>query len=457
KNEKHIFPFIINEHKEFILHPTLNSSNKVSYINNQDLLKVLELKNGNFEFNADDKKKWVIFKYYKEWNWIIGYSLMNQSKYKELYDFRNDFLTITFSILFIIAILITTLINYFVTPIVELTKITKKISEGSLDAKINVKGSLELVQLSKSFRIMRDNLVDDISKLKKVESKIKHLNITLEQKVTSRTAELAESNEELEQTITNLKMTQSKLIEAEKMACIGGLVAGVAHEINTPVGIGLTGITHFLEITTALNKKYSANNMSQDEFEEYLSVSKDLGQQIHLNLERTAHLIRSFKQVAVDQTSEEKRVFRIKEYFEEVIFSLHNIIKKTNITIKVSSSESFSIRSYPGAYSQIITNLIINSFRHAYKDKEKGLININIAKDDSKITIVYSDDGKGIKKEHLNHIFDPFFTTSRDKGGTGLGLNIIYNIITSKLNGTIHCTSQIGVGVEFSIILPIEE
>ena len=293
-----------------------------------------------------------------------------------------------------------------------------------------------------------DSKIARINALNKAEE-LDDLNKNLEEHVKDRTHKLEES-------ITHLKKTQNKLVESEKMASLAGVVAGVAHEINTPVGIGLTGITHLLEITKDIKKEYEEDDMTQDAFEEYLDTSHNLANQIYTNLDRSAHLVRSFKQIAVDQISEKKRKFYLKKYIEEVLFSLSNITKKTNLDILLIGENNIFIDSFPGAYSQIITNLIINSINHAYNDKEKGVITIDIQKDDNHIKLIYKDDGKGISRNNLDRIFDPFFTTSREKGGTGLGLNIIYNIIVNNLQGTIECDSIESKGVVFTIILPIK-
>lgn len=294
----------------------------------------------------------------------------------------------------------------------------------------------------------------DITLLKEATNKLNDLNIHLEEKVQIRTQELEESNNELEYTVTNLKDTQKMLVESEKMASLGGLVAGVAHEINTPVGIGLTGITHFLDITEKIKYEYEHQNIDEEEFKEYLRTSEELALLINTNLVKTAELIKSFKQVAVDQTSEEKREFNIKEYIESTLLSINNIVKKANVTIKVQCEENLKIDSYPGDFSQIITNLVINSIRHAYTQKEKGNISIEVLKDNDILKLIYKDDGNGIPQQNLEKIFEPFFTTNREEGGTGLGLNIIYNIITSKLNGKILCNSKENQGVEFIITFP---
>ena len=262
---------------------------------------------------------------------------------------------------------------------------------------------------------------------------------------------LEDSNHELQVSLENLKKTQDKLVESEKMASLGGLVAGVAHEINTPIGIGLTGSSHFLELTQDIIRKFDNEDMTRSDFQEYTQNSLELANLIFSNLKRTNHLIKSFKQISVDQTSEEKRKFELKNYINEILISINSVIKKTKIKVIVNAENKIYLNSYPGAISQIITNLIFNSINHAYEDNEIGIITIDLKNENEKTIIVYKDDGKGIKKENLSKIFDPFFTTNRNKGGTGLGLNIIYNIITSQLKGSISCDSIENIGVKFII------
>jgi len=308
-----------------------------------------------------------------------------------------------------------------------------------------------LIKISINNKNLIYSIVRDITSRKKLENEVKQRVQDFERA----NEELEDSNEELQTMIQNLKNTQEKLIESEKMASLGGLVAGVAHEINTPVGISLTGISHFEEISKEINEQYKKEEMSQESFEEYLSTSADLSSLIHKNLLKAAQLVRSFKQVAVDQSSEEKRTFNASQYCNEILLSLHSVTKKTNINIIVNSKDDMKINSYPGAFSQILTNLIMNSIIHGFKEAEVGSIIINLKKENDNLYISYKDNGKGIKKEYINKIFDPFFTTNRDNGGSGLGLNIIYNIVTSRLKGKITCKSIEKEGVEFLIVLPL--
>ena len=188
--------------------------------------------------------------------------------------------------------------------------------------------------------------------------------------------------------------------------------------------------------------------MTKDEFETYLDNSKEIEGQINTNLIRTADLVRSFKQISVDQTYEERREFYLK--------SIGSRECRTNLKIDVDCDDELKIKSYPGSYSQIITNLIINSIRHGYDLDKTGVININFLKKDNYLILEYKDDGKGITKENLQHIFEPFFTTNREYGGTGLGLNVIYNIVTNNLKGIIKCSSELNKGTIFLITLPLD-
>jgi PAS domain S-box-containing protein len=299
----------------------------------------------------------------------------------------------------------------------------------------------------------------DITQLKNTTEKLNDLNKNLEIEIQKRTQELEltnneleNSNEELQTTIYNLEETQKQLVESEKMASLGSLVAGVAHEINTPVGIGLTGITHFLETSKKMTEDYNNEELTEENFLDFINNTEKIAKLINSNLVRTAQLVKSFKQIAVDQTSDVKRQINIKNYIEEVLFSLSNMTKSTKLDIKIDCNEHLVINTFPGSLSQIITNLITNSIKHGFDENQKGNIFIIIEKENNDTyKLIYKDDGKGIKKENLDKIFDPFFTTNRNNGGTGLGLNIIYNIITNTLKGKIKCISTEGNGVEFII------
>jgi len=256
---------------------------------------------------------------------------------------------------------------------------------------------------------------------------------------------------------TELKMAQDHLVQSEKMAALGELVAGVAHEINTPIGIGVTGMSALEERTADIKKIYAEDELTQDDFENYTNTVSEASSTVLSNLHRAAEMVRTFKQVAADQSSEKQRTFKLKEYINDIIFSMRPRLKKTRHMITVDCPDDLVIETYPGALSRIITNLLMNSLIHAFEDNEKGKIIFDIVQKEEGIVFKYSDNGKGIEKDIVNKIFDPFFTTKRGQGGTGLGMHIVYNLVTQTLNGTIECNSKPGKGTVFLISIPFEQ
>jgi PAS domain S-box-containing protein len=261
--------------------------------------------------------------------------------------------------------------------------------------------------------------------------------------------ELSNTNDELER-------SQEQLVQSEKMASLGLLVAGVAHEINTPIGIALTTASRMVTITQNIKAAIANNTMKKSEFEKYLA-DIEIGNDLTVrNLKRTADLIKSFKMVSADQTSQEIRKFNLKSYFADIIMSLRPKLKQTTHEIEIQCPEALEMESNPGAFAQILTNLIMNSLIHAFDEGVRGKIIISCEKKEDNIILRYSDNGNGIPEEHLKKIFDPFFTTKRGSGGTGLGLNIVFNIVTQTLKGNVKCESKEGQGTTFIFELPIK-
>jgi signal transduction histidine kinase len=267
--------------------------------------------------------------------------------------------------------------------------------------------------------------------------------------------DLEDANTRLQASLDDLGRTQDQLVQSEKMAALGGLVAGVAHEINTPIGVGVTAASFLQTKTEELQKLYHADELKRSNLEVYLSTIDEVARSILINMERAAELISSFKQVAVDQSSEEKRFFNLKDYIGEVLLSLRPKYKKTGHGIEVNCSGDLEIFSYPGAYSQIVSNLVINSLIHGFEGAEKGQMIFDISRKDKMVRFVYRDTGVGMTEEQISKVFDPFYTTKRGKGGTGLGMSIVFNLVTQTLEGTIQCNSTSGKGVEFTMKLPV--
>lgn len=265
---------------------------------------------------------------------------------------------------------------------------------------------------------------------------------------------LEKQTRELQREIEDRKKTEKKLVQSEKMAALGDLVAGVAHEINTPLGIGVTGISFLYDSTIAFQKLFSQGEAKKSDLEKFLSESQEACQVTLTNLNRAAQLVKGFKQIAVDQSSDVKRVFEIKKYIEEILFSLHPRIKKTKHVINVDCPQKLMMDSFPGAFSQILTNLVMNSLLHGFEDMEAGQISIVVETINNSIIFHYKDNGKGMTSEQQTKLFDPFYTTKRGSGGTGLGMHLVYNLVSEKLAGEIECETAPGEGTLITISVP---
>lgn len=287
-------------------------------------------------------------------------------------------------------------------------------------------------------------------KLRKYQEELQEVNTLLEEQKE----ELMQQKEELQSILENLQKTQKQLIESEKMAAVGGLVAGVAHEINTPVGVGITAISNLQDEIQRMSGLYEKDEVSRKEFRDFLQSSEDVSKLIRKNLERTADLIQSFKQISTDQVTEQQRVFPLMEYLNDILVSLQPKFSGKNIACKIECNEELKLNSYPGVFAQIFTNLFINSIQHGFHKTDTGLIRIIATKDNGRLKIHYSDDGAGISRKDMPHIFEPFYTSDQHRG-TGLGLNIVYNLVKQKLHGTISCESEQGTGTSFIIDVPV--
>ena len=268
--------------------------------------------------------------------------------------------------------------------------------------------------------------------------------------------ELRASKERAENALNELNAAQQNLIDAERLAALGGLVAGVAHEVNNPIGISLTVASSFARRTEMFEAELrSETGLRRSRLEDFVCTSRDAAQQLVGNLQRAGELIQSFKQVAVDRSHAEQRIFNLSEATDQIIASLRPALKKASITLSVEVPESLVIDGYPGAYGQILTNLFLNAANHAFPDRRSGAIAISAKpRGSDDVEIIFSDNGVGMTPDVQRQAFDPFFTTRRNEGGTGLGLHIVYNLVTQQLGGRMMLDSRLGQGTTFRIIMP---
>jgi PAS domain S-box-containing protein len=255
--------------------------------------------------------------------------------------------------------------------------------------------------------------------------------------------------------MTERRAAQAELLRSERMAALGRLVAGVAHEINTPVGLGLSVASHLEQKCRQFRQHYEQGELTQEDLDEYVQASREATDSLLFNLRRAADLVRSFKQVAVDQTRQQRRSFKVKGYIEEVLISLRPKLRGTRHEVVLECPEELAIYSDPGALSQILTNLVENSLVHGFEGIARGQITIAVQNEISVAVLIYSDNGKGMLAEQVERIFDPFYTTRMGQGGSGLGMHIVYNLVTQTLGGHIACVSAPGQGLRITVRLPV--
>ena len=266
---------------------------------------------------------------------------------------------------------------------------------------------------------------------------------------------IKEQNLALETMMQTLQSTQNELVQKEKMASLGNLVAGIAHEINTPIGICVTAISNLHHQYKSLQMKITNNTASNKHLNNFFEDVDETCTIIESNTHRAAKLINSFKEVAVDQSSEASRQINMKAYIDEILLTMMPILKKVPHKVLVICNENLSLKTIPGAISQILTNMINNTIIHGFNDGDKGCITITVTQESDHVAICYQDDGKGLNNEEIKMLFEPFYTTRRGLGGSGLGAHLIYNAVTSSLKGKISVQSKPGKGLRYNISLPL--
>ncbi|MCK8123085.1 ATP-binding protein [Pseudoalteromonas sp. 2CM32C] len=313
------------------------------------------------------------------------------------------------------------------------------------------------IQLEQDVARKTSNLSQAMMELQQQKYELEKQKIVLTDEVDLRRStekELITKQAESQRYIDELKLAQERLVGTEKMAALGGLVAGITHDINTPIGIGVTAVSFLEERLNKLESAYAEKTLSPKALEEFINEAKQSTSLLTTNLDRASDLIASFKQIAVDQASEAVRTINFKDYVNEVIRSLHPKLKKTSHTINLQCPDDLVLNLPAGAISQIFTNLIVNSLIHGFEGKDNGVMDINITSDETNLTIYYKDNGNGVTAEQLEKLFNPFFTTKRDEGGSGLGTHIMFNLVKQTLSGSIEATSEPGQGLHYFIQFP---
>ena len=297
-------------------------------------------------------------------------------------------------------------------------------------------------------------MVRDVTELRRIEAELRDLNTELEARVARRTDQLRQANVDLSETLERLQLTLGELVRAEKLASLGALVAGIAHELNTPLGNGVMAVSSLRGALTAFRRE-SEQGLRRSSLEQLLEAV-DTGTDIAgRNLARAAELVASFKQVAADQTSSQRRSFELAELTAEIALTLKPLLKRGHASIVTEVPPDLSLDSYPGPLGQVLTNLVANAVTHAFGERTDGRIRVvAMPGREGRVTIQVGDDGAGIDPGLLPRIFDPFVTSRMGRGGTGLGLHIAHNLVVQVLGGSISVESTLGGGTTFTLDLP---
>lgn len=329
----------------------------------------------------------------------------------------------------------------------------------------------ELDQVAQAINRMRMGLLQDILARQQAEAELQRHRDQLEETVDRRTEQLQKRSEELqlrsaeleqaknaaEQALTNLKAAQDQLVQSEKMASLGSLVAGVAHEINTPLGIALTCSTHLEQETRSLKSEFDQGSLRRQQLSQFIAVATEASELIFNNLDRAARLVQSFKQVSVDQSADDQRRFELRELIDELLASIHSLWRQRDIRVENHCPSGIQLHSYPGSLGQVLINLIQNALIHGIAEGQPGRIDIEASElSGQRVELWVRDNGRGMDQATRERIFEPFFTTRRNRGGTGLGMHIVFNIVTRKLGGSIQVESTAGAGCAIHLILPMK-
>lgn len=404
----------------------------------------------------------LLERFLKSLNPAIDKSMANS--YQKIIDVQNinkDSYTIlllgAFIILIFSLILSVYIAQKFSNPLKNLRDAALEIGSGNLDIHLPAGTKDEISDLSRAFNKMISDLKETRKELDDKHQILQKHKDNLEELIYIRTEELQKSNMTLKNTLEELKSTQEQLIETEKMASLSGIVSGVAHEINTPLGVCITAGSFLEDSVNDLKKNFESNEISRNDFESYIDKAENFCKTLNENLETSVNLINCFKQVAVgqEQFNSDWRNINLYDYINTIISTMEMALRKNRISINNRCDPTISIYTSPGIISQIFTTLISNSLTHAFDKNSDGQIVIRAEEFPNHILLDFHDNGKGILKEHINHIFEPFFTTRRGhKDSTGLGLSIIYNLISRSLKGRIKVQSKAGEGTNFYIELP---
>lgn len=381
--------------------------------------------------------------------------------YQQLWQRAGFIVASEFVKIFIVAFFIIIIVHRLITRhIFYITEYSQKFKTSNLDEPLVLPkrhgNNDELDALADAINNMRLELQYDIVKLGEAENALISLNGELEIKVYDRTAKLAAINKQLQQSLDDLTLAKDQLVQSEKMASLGQLVAGVAHEVNTPLGICVTSISALGEKIQQLSTSLSDENLTKRQLSSSLSLIGEYQAIIERSLNKAVELVRGFKSVAVEQHTDPEIEINLAQHVNDVVNTVKTLFKRKHYNIHLSVDSDINLVTYPSAWNQILTNFMTNSHLHGFENSTDGEIHINFTQTENSLILVYKDNGIGLSPHVQKRIFDPFVTTKRGQGGSGLGMNIVFNLVNSKLGGTIECNS-VDQGCCFTVVVPLKQ
>ena len=450
-NYVHIYKKLENDHISYF-----SSFNKNIYfpsipdkIENIDQLMKIQHQQNFIELIVKIEKEHVLYGY-----------LYIQTSNKELNSFISKLTIIAIACLIIASLFLTIIaikINRKINqPVTALIQSVQTISQKkAFSQRVDRSSFRELDILAQTINILLSRVESHIFKQNEIHQQALQQNNTLSEKVNARTDALKQSNQELLSTLEELHKFQAQLVETKKMASLGDMVAGIAHEVNTPIGLGITASTLLADRLHEISQSFDNKSLKSSQLKKFLVDSEENVSIIYRNLERSAKLISSFKKVAVDQSNADIRVFNVRELLEEVTLTLKTKTDLESVQLIINCPNELTVKSKPGPINQVLINLIINSIIHGFEHSDNGVIEISISYLDEKLHISYQDNGIGIDEKIKSRVFDPFTTTKRGSGGSGLGLHIVFNLVTQALNGKIDFKTSAERGTLFNIEFPV--
>ncbi|MDQ5878016.1 MAG: two-component system, NtrC family, sensor kinase, partial [Pseudomonadota bacterium] len=371
---------------------------------------------------------------------------------------QNSLLQLSTILLVALIAILFVLRRQLLAPIKQLTAEAHRMADENLAAPIDFHGDNELGRVAAAMEYMRRRLLETFGDLHQKNQELIEHAASLESRVRERTAELSITNDELQQTLNSLTQTQASLVEAEKLASLGRLVAGVAHELNTPIGNALTAICDGDELEEQIIVSIASGNIRRSQLETYIGHIREERAVVTRNLSRAAQIIQDFKQLAIDQTTDMRRTFDLATVIDEVLTSIKPSFKHTPYRIETELERNISMNGFPGPLGQVITNLALNTLLHAFPGRTEGSVRLSCQRSgQDRASIICCDDGCGMDNATMHKIFDPFFTTKMGQGGSGLGLHIVHNIVTGLYYGNIEVSSHPERGTTFIIMLPLTD